>query len=384
MVLLLSVTISSVINGDIALNADHIQEVRTVLYQDDSTLNDVLNNEFDESEMTLTEDGVEVVARKTFDMSILDEYDLVGLDETEDSFTVRYKFEYVDEESTLLMTVIIEGQDEVPLIETLPGLVTYNASGEADVMFVTADGEYVWVSDLVETGLFDETGWFSNLVKVVEDTVNSVVDPIVSAVVTMLEPAIRVSSNLAVNLLGEFASDIGAVVLDMGKDRYGVYHADFDCWQQYFGYIDLYDTVFDAATEMRSAKFRFDSDGDGLNDRILWAWKGDYLNLGAGAELGVYKKWAYGNEIWIVDKNLSMKMTLQLDYKNETIINWEPGYQWWITGFNPDYQNVRRDDLTATFTVRFKSYSDYNSFRNTWKYDDRWSFGSYYTATLIF
>lgn len=23
---------------------------------------------------------------------------------------------------------------------------------------------------------------------------------------------------------------------------------------------------------------------------IIWAWKGDYINLGAGAETGIYKK----------------------------------------------------------------------------------------------
>lgn len=37
---------------------------------------------------------------------------------------------------------------------------------------------------------------------------------------------------------------------------------------------------------MEKAKFEFSS---GERDYIFWAWKGDYLNLGAGAELGIYQ-----------------------------------------------------------------------------------------------
>ena len=45
----------------------------------------------------------------------------------------------------------------------------------------------------------------------------------------------------------------------------------------YAGYNNFYDSVFHYATDMNKAKFKF-SDDDG-NDYILWAWKGDYLNL---------------------------------------------------------------------------------------------------------
>jgi RHS repeat-associated protein len=66
-----------------------------------------------------------------------------------------------------------------------------------------------------------------------------------------------------------------------------VYHATMDCYQQYGGFNDFYDTVFDHATSMNKAKFRFTSGGQ---EYVLWAWKGDYLNLGAGAEMGIYKQ----------------------------------------------------------------------------------------------
>jgi len=93
----------------------------------------------------------------------------------------------------------------------------------------------------------------------------------------------------------------------------------------FLGYNDLYDYGFDLATDMRVMKFPFECGGD---DYVLWAWKGDYLNLGAGAEMGIYKGMIYdfdGNPIhWEIDKSLSMPMTLRLEYNGETIIDYNP------------------------------------------------------------
>ena len=50
---------------------------------------------------------------------------------------------------------------------------------------------------------------------------------------------------------------IGAFVLNMKKDSKGVYHASFNCWQQYFGYNKGYDFMFDIGTSMKSAMFGF-------------------------------------------------------------------------------------------------------------------------------
>lgn len=128
---------------------------------------------------------------------------------------------------------------------------------------------------------------------------------------------------------------------------------------------------------MRYGKFDFDVDNDGYEDYVLWAWKGDYLNLGAGAELGIYERWEYSDEIWKVNKSNAMKMTLKLEHKNKLLFDWRPNdKQWWITGFDYKTQNVKRDDLTATFTVEFTNAKLYKCFKNKWKDDDRWTFGN--------
>lgn len=70
-----------------------------------------------------------------------------------------------------------------------------------------------------------------------------------------------------------------------GKNRI-FYFAKVDCMQRKFGYCDLYDEVFNFATTMDKEKFEFTSGGKRY---IFWTWKGNYLNLGAGAEMGFYE-----------------------------------------------------------------------------------------------
>lgn len=188
-------------------------------------------------------------------------------------------------------------------------------------------------------------------------------------------------------------------------DGNGIYHARQE-WSlqsfKYSGYNDFYDKVFHYATDMDKAKYQF-SDENG-NEYILWAWKGDYLNLGAGAEMGIYTRMG-DTEHWLVDQSLAMPMTLNLDYNGKRIITYDPKKvdpkifdplrkstdKWWVTGFNPDYQDKNASELTATYTVNFSGKEDlYTAFSNTWDgvYDyagNKWSCNDQnHTATLIF
>jgi hypothetical protein len=61
-------------------------------------------------------------------------------------------------------------------------------------------------------------------------------------------------------------ADVGSLLLMMKEDEdyKGVYHADFDCWQQYGGYNYLYDVAFGLGTSMETAKFQFTHTGQEL------------------------------------------------------------------------------------------------------------------------
>ena len=108
--------------------------------------------------------------------------------------------------------------------------------------------------------------------------------------------------------IGIDTAAIGAFFLDMTESDDGIYHAAFDCWQQNFGYNVLYDVAFDIGTSMKTARFSFTYNGVGYT---IWVWKGDYINLGAGAEMGIYLG-DQGHRT--VDTNLAMKMALIVRY----------------------------------------------------------------------
>lgn len=336
------------------------QETRTAHYEKIS-FDENAFDDFDNHEVIQNNEGINIKAEKIFDTQLLNEFHLVGLDESTDEFSVIYEINYVENEDTVFLSATIIGENNIDIIDTIPGLVSINASGETDILFSVED-ELIWLSDLTDSSIIENTGWFTNLIKKITNAAIKVASNIVKALEPIIRPAVKIATYFAVKLLGpDMASYLGATVLNMKADTEGIYHADFNCWQQYFGYTDLYDVVFDSSTSMRYGKYDFDVNKDGYTDYVLWAWKGNYLNLGAGAELGIYERWTYSDEIWKVDKSNAMKMTLKLEHKNKGVLfDWRPtDKQWWITGFDYKTPNVNRDDLTATYTVEFTNTNWY-------------------------
>ena len=138
---------------------------------------------------------------------------------------------------------------------------------------------------------------------------------------------------------------------------------------------------------MNRQKFPFFSGG---KEYIFWAWKGDYLNLGAGAELGIYSRLVikgYKTNHWLAETKslLSMSMTLKCNGRN--IATYRPREkQWWITCFNPYYQNVKARSITVIFTVNFQANKKlFTSFISKYLWNRMWKFNNRnYTATLTF
>ena len=139
------------------------------------------------------------------------------------------------------------------------------------------------------------------------------------------------------------------VTLNMDRDANGVYHARRNCIQRHFGYNDTYDHVFKSFTSANAKKLDFISDG---NKHTIWMWKGDYYGLGAGAETGIYRGSGY-HKLTYQDSKLIMKLSLY-DKSGRQIMKYEPGDpQWWITGFNPEYQDVKYQNLRAEGMIDF-------------------------------
>ena len=134
---------------------------------------------------------------------------------------------------------------------------------------------------------------------------------------------------------------------EKGED--GAYHVRQNSWQKHFGYNDLYDLGFDMATDMDKQKYSFKTNSG--QEFIIWMWKGDYINLGAGGETGIYYG---GGPHWNTGLQYALPQTLKVTYRRKEIVNYSPKEeQWWITGFNPQVQRARAEDIKVSGTIDF-------------------------------
>ena len=148
------------------------------------------------------------------------------------------------------------------------------------------------------------------------------------------------------------------------KDQDGIYHIDQSYWQSihFVGYNDLYDKAFDFGVGLTgytvgNDKFSFTYDG---KEYIIWMWKGDYINLGAGAEVGIYKESIVPGHYLTSDEN-SMPMSLKLQQidTGKVLFDYHPTEkQWWINGFDPSTQRVLKKNLQLTVTIDFSKNQD--------------------------
>lgn len=203
------------------------------------------------------------------------------------------------------------------------------------------------------------------------------------------------------NPVAEFIINVGIGAYKENK----IYHINQNYWQSYgpIGYNEGYDNIFQNAVEGtgntvdRKISEEFVVDGETY---IIWAWKGDYMNLGAGAETGIYKK--FSDTHYLSAKDKATKMTLTLTRNGKELFTYDPygdsnrwsnGAQWWINGFDYNTQDVDYWELKSTTVIDFK-YMDngrkmYEAFKKATilstddNKSDGWSFDDKnYIATL--
>jgi hypothetical protein len=180
-------------------------------------------------------------------------------------------------------------------------------------------------------------------------------------------------------------AELGSIAGDMESDYYFIVHANVIAWQKRFGYNNVYDTGLSIGDwgRMRRLKLPFNYAG---KEYIIWAWRGDYLNLGAGAELGIYVNTGRHVEsipilkeftlltylLWrseyptyqysVVDFYLPMTLHLYQEKTSSeynTVYNWAPiEEQWWITGFEPQMQMHDPSDLIMINSIDFSEKTE--------------------------
>ena len=174
------------------------------------------------------------------------------------------------------------------------------------------------------------------------------------------------------------------LTLSAEKDENGIYHISQDYWQScsLVGYNSFYDFCFEKGVGATGGtidyvKFPFTLE-DGT-EYIIWAWKGDYINLGSGAEVGIYKESMIPGH-WLTSTESAMSMSLSLIEIDSGAILYDyhpQEKQWWITGFDPSHQNAMANNLHVIATIDFSENPElYEGFYNKYgdNLDSPWKF----------
>ena len=175
-----------------------------------------------------------------------------------------------------------------------------------------------------------------------------------------------------------------------------IYYAPINTWQRKLGYNRFYDFMFYSYTygQITSDIFTFEVDTPVIHPLIpskiectFWSWKGDYLNLGAGAETGFYFGLSFLEPVisgyYLGEQYGRFQMSLRLEQKSpykEIFFRDPPDKQWWITGFSPDNPVALVSNLTATTTISFNNTTwetkVYEAFHKKYANDGRLAFNN--------
>ncbi len=133
-------------------------------------------------------------------------------------------------------------------------------------------------------------------------------------------------------------------------------------WQSLVGYTPIYDFFFSLGGPILREKYEFEVENSGLLSvlfkktyYVVWIWKGDYWNLGAGAEIGIYYthfKFYADRDFYDVDTDLTLDVDMTIKY-DENILNNLVQTNWWVCSFTPEYQLIDIDLLDVFLKVRF-------------------------------
>lgn len=342
-IILIIIVIITLPSNKIKANAKPNLKINELEINYEELYNNDFYSSFDNHEIKTSKRGFTINLYKTHN-----NINLNGI--SSNNLLLKYKIDYLESAGIIEFRIVAQEIDVI-IIDTYPTYITNN-DDEVDLLCPTEE-DIVYASEVEEKK--DEENFWGKFTSFFKTTNNFIKELFVNS--------IKFSLELGVNVIG---LNNGAKILNMYEDNDGIYHADFDCWQQYAGYNDLYDNVFNEGTIMDKTRHEFyDKNNDGLYDFVLWGWKGDYWELGLGGELGIYRRVGKTN-LWYIDTDYAIEMTIKVYFKQNNdwnmIIDWNPmnyfdnNYRdWWITAFNPKYKGLltSKDDIQVTYDIKF-------------------------------
>ena len=148
--------------------------------------------------------------------------------------------------------------------------------------------------------------------------------------------------------VGMFATGV-----DMDMNQMVAYGA-INAWQRDFGFMLFYDVLADTSPLFNfvTRRFKFDYNG---KEWMIQIWKGNYVMLTNGGELGVYnrEKWRAGTYYDCAKDEELMDVTMELFHGDEQLFSVGPIKHWWLTGFKVGKTLYLPDTLTLKFSIAF-------------------------------
>lgn len=141
-------------------------------------------------------------------------------------------------------------------------------------------------------------------------------------------------------------------------------YAVINAWMRNMGYAVIYDTVANALPIWDIPTRRYHFDYKGL-EWMIQSWKGTYILISNGAEVGVYNR-VPGEELGTfyncaTDDQL-MTMTMKLSFKDTVLLDLGPEKHWWINGFKMTGTTYPPESLTLEFSVEMPDMEMVNAF----------------------
>lgn len=182
---------------------------RQITYQE-------LLNSFDNTQL-LTEGSLSTFAgTKVINAELLKEFDEVSVEEYSNSLSgeVKYNFSYDKDKNVVTITAEYKNEFGEIQIDNIQGSAFINDNNEIDAV-MNIDGEGILLSEMRESGMIANCGWFSRLVKkVVKVVVKTVVVSAIAlatAAVVVATAAVAAPALVAVGI-GVVGASAGAVL----------------------------------------------------------------------------------------------------------------------------------------------------------------------------
>lgn len=190
-----------------------VPKVRTVELQEEAVDYNNYISEYYDAELEYKKDSNELIFTGTRDLpaSIFGEIDLVNNEELANDIPITYTFDYLADTNEFYLSIIanIDGGE---IIDKWYGVPFTTEDGKTDIVFNTGDG-LVCLSELEESGLINNCGWFSRLCrKIAKVAVVVAVAAVVAAVVVTAPAVVAAAPALVAAAPAALATTAGTIV----------------------------------------------------------------------------------------------------------------------------------------------------------------------------